>query len=399
MPVPRAVGPEHALPGAMMKTVVHTICAEDMFGPEKTVVNECLALEAAGWRSRIVNFSDRDDVPMTRKARSAGVRYECLRSAGKLDLAAIRQLAAQLRAEPGSVVHSHGYKADLHTLIAARLAGAPVLTTAHGWTSENAKVRLYQKIQAFLWRWFDLVICVSHSYRQLARAAGVSESRLRVVHNAVRSSYRVSDPDERARSRARLGLAEGETAVAVIGRLGIEKGHRLFVEAAAQLASRHPQARFLIIGEGAERAALETQVAAAGLEGIVRLLGHRDDLPAIYPGLSLLAISSLREGLPNVLLEAMLHGVPAVAMAVGGVPEVITHGQDGLLVTPGSLAEFVDATSRLLGDEPQRQAFGRAAGDKVRSQFLFEPRMEKMLALYEAALGAPMTAPKPSERS
>jgi len=369
-----------------MKTVIHTISAMDVFGPEKTVLNECLALEAAGWRARIVNLWDTEDVPMSHKARCAGARYEVLRTAGKFDIAAIRALARQLRVEPDVVVHSHGYKADLYTLLAARMAGVPVMTSAHGWTSENAKVRLYERLQAYLWRWFDRVVAVSQSYRALAQAAGVPERKLVVVHNAIRSNYQVPDAGQRRRSRALLGLADGDVAIAVIGRLGIEKGHRLFVEAAGRLAPRHGQAQFLIIGDGAERAALESQIAAAGLGDTVRLLGHRDDLPAIYPGLDLLGITSLREGLPNVLLEAMLHGVPAVAMAVGGVPEVISDGEDGLLVPPGSLDGFSEALSRLLSDASLRQRLGAAAVEKVRSMFLFDARMQKMLALYEAAV-------------
>lgn len=369
-----------------MKTVIHTISAMDVFGPEKTVLNECLALEAAGWRARIVNLWDTEDVPMSHKARCAGARYEVLRTAGKFDIAAIRALARQLRVEPDVVVHSHGYKADLYTLLAARMAGVPVMTSAHGWTSENEKVRLYERLQAYLWRWFDRVVAVSQSYRALAQAAGVPERKLVVVHNAIRSNYQVPDAGQRRRSRALLGLADGDVAIAVIGRLGIEKGHRLFVEAAGRLAPRHGQAQFLIIGDGAERAALESQIAAAGLGDTVRLLGHRDDLPAIYPGLDLLGITSLREGLPNVLLEAMLHGVPAVAMAVGGVPEVISDGEDGLLVPPGSLDGFSEALSRLLSDASLRQRLGAAAVEKVRSMFLFDARMQKMLALYEAAV-------------
>lgn len=369
-----------------MKTVIHTISAMDVFGPEKTVLNECLALEAAGWRARIVNLWESEDVPMSHKARSAGARYEVLRTAGKFDIAAIRALARQLRAEPDVVVHSHGYKADLYTLLAARMAGVPVMTSAHGWTSENAKVRLYERLQAYLWRWFDRVVAVSQSYRALAQAAGVPERKLVVVHNAIRSNYQVPDAGQRRRSRELLGLADGDVAIAVIGRLGIEKGHRLFVEAAGRLAPRHGQAQFLIIGDGAERAALESQIAAAGLGATVRLLGHRDDLPAIYPGLDMLAITSLREGLPNVLLEAMLHAVPAVAMAVGGVPEVISDGEDGLLVPPGSLDGFSEALSRLLSDASLRQRLGAAAVEKVRSMFLFDARMQKMLVLYQAAL-------------
>lgn len=373
------------------KTLIHVISAEDVFGPEKTVINECLALRGSDWQARIVNLWNTDDTPISRKVREAGIAYDCLPSNGKLDLGAIRALAALLAAQPDTVAHSHGYKADLYTLLAARRAKVTALTTAHGWTSENAKVRMYERLQAFLWRFFDQVICVSESYRRLARGAGVPARKLTVVHNAIRSTYQAQAGDARRRARAALGLAEDAQVVAIIGRLGIEKGHRLFVDAAARLRPKFPSARFLIAGEGAQRADIEAQVAQLGLQDTVRLLGHRNDLPAIYPALDVLAMASLREGLPNVLLEAMLHGVPGVAMAVGGIPEVITQGVDGLLVPPGDLGLFTEALSGLLADDTRRATMGRKAIGKVRDGFLFDARMKRMLEIYEAGLQRPHT--------
>jgi glycosyltransferase involved in cell wall biosynthesis len=381
-----------------VKTLIHIISADDVFGPEKTVINECLALRGSDWHARIINIWHTDDTPISRKLREAGIDHECLQSTGKLDLGAIRALAGQLAAQPGTVAHSHGYKADLYTLLAARRAKVTALTTAHGWTSENAKVRLYERLQAFLWRFFDRVVCVSQSYRQLAIAAGVPDRKITVVHNAIRSSYQAQGAQARSAARAALGLDDDAQVVAIIGRLGIEKGHRLFVDAAAQLAPRFPKARFLIAGEGAQRAEIEAQVAQLKLDGTVRLLGHRNDLPAIYPALDLLAMASLREGLPNVLLEAMLHGVPGVTMAVGGIPEVVSDGVDGLLVPPGDLPRFVESLASLLGDPVRRAAMGAAAIAKVRDGFLFDARMKRMVEIYEAGLVRP-GAPAPAAGS
>ncbi|MEO8152858.1 MAG: glycosyltransferase [Rhizobacter sp.] len=383
----------------MKKTLIHTISADDVFGPEKTVINECLALRGTDWNARIINFWNTDDTPISRKIREAGIEYECLTSSGKFDASAIRRLADRLKAQPATVAHSHGYKADLYTLLAARRAKVTALTTAHGWTSENFKVRLYERLQAFLWRWFDRVICVSHSYRLLAEASGVSPKKTTVVHNAIRSSYQAGGPEVRAAARAALGLQDRQVAIAIIGRLGIEKGHSLFVDAAAQLAPRFPQARFLIAGEGAQRPEIEAQIERLKLQGTVRLLGHRNDLPAIYPALDVLAMASLREGLPNVLLEAMLHGVPAVAMTVGGIPEVIDDKQDGLLVPPGDLPRFIDALAALLNDASLRQRLGAAAIVKVQQGFLFDARMKRMTEIYDAGVARPGAAANPAGAS
>lgn len=369
--------------------LIHTLSASDVFGPEKTVVNECVALRAAGWDCQIVNFWDTDAIPLVAKVRAAGIPFHTIASRRKFDIGAIRGFAQLLRAHGRPLVHSHGYKADLYSLLGARLARAPVMTTVHGWTSENAKVRLYEKLQAFLWRYFDRVVCVSESYRALAARAGTPAAKLLVVHNGIRETYQTdSDVVARDRARAKLGLAPGELAVACIGRLGIEKGHRQLLEAAAHALPTCPQARFLIIGEGAERAAIETGIHDLGLSGTVRLLGHRDDLPAIYPALDVLAITSLREGLPNVLLEAMLHGMAVIATAVGGIPEVVRDGYDGVLIPPGDGVAYARAMAALLADAPRRRRLGEQARATVRAGFLFERRMERMTALY-VSLAAP----------
>lgn len=367
--------------------LLHTISASDVFGPEKTVINECLALRDAGWTAGVINFWDTPDTPIADKMRAAGVDYQCFQTAGKLDLAAIRRLAGTLRRWGRPVVHSHGYKADLYTLLAAKWTRTPVLTTVHGWTSENPRVRLYEKLQARLWRYFDKVVCVSESYRQVAENTGTPARRLVVVHNGIRSAYRAAQAPQEARARARalLGLNEHQPVVAIVGRLSVEKDHKLFVDAAARLRGEFPGGRFLVVGEGEQRETLAQQIHALGLQQQVLLLGHRNDVPALYPAFDLLAITSQREGLPNVLLEAMLHGIPAVSTAVGGVPEVIEHGRNGWLVQPGHLAELVTGIATLWRDGPRRLQMAQAAVDTVRQRFLFDSRMQRMIDLYRGA--------------
>jgi len=365
-------------------TVLHTISAFDVFGPEKTVINECLALRDAGWESAIVNFWDAEETPIARKIASAGVRYCCIPSHGKLDRRAVAALRKLIGTRSGLVVHSHGYKADLYSLIAARQEHRPVVTTVHGWTSENLKVRLYERVQAMAWRFFDRVICVSESYRKVARQRGVPEARLVRVPNGIKPAY-ASPIEEREREslRAALGIAPGDTVVAIIGRLGIEKGHGLFIEGARRILASGAKAVFLIIGEGAERARIEGLIEADGLGGRVKLLGHRDDVARLYKVIDILAICSVREGLPNVLLEAMLNAVPAVATAVGGIPEVVQSGVNGVLAAPGDDEGYVRALAGLVSDSGGRAALGHAARETIMRDYLFERRMERIMAIYE----------------
>ena len=368
--------------------VVHTISAFEVFGPEKTVINECLALREAGWSSTVVNFWDEEETPIAGKVSAAGIPYVCIPSRGKLDWRAVGALRELLGRRSGVVVHSHGYKADLYSLIAVRRPRRPVVTTVHGWTSENLKVRLYERLQAMAWRFFDRVICVSESYRTVARARGVPEDRLVRVPNGIKPAYATPlDPRERDELRVTLGIAPRDTVVAIIGRLGIEKGHGLFVEGARRVLASGTEATFLIIGEGAERPRIEGLIGAAGLGGRVKLLGHRDDVARLYQVIDILAICSVREGLPNVLLEAMLNGVPAVATAVGGIPEVVQSGVNGVLAAPGDDEGYIRALAGLISDAHARTALGRAARETIMHEYLFERRMERVMAIYRE-LGA-----------
>lgn len=369
----------------MTGTVVHVVSAEDAFGPEKTVINECLALSDTGWRAEIVNLWPTDDTPFVRKARDAGISTRCIASRRALDVPAMRALAGVLR-RSNTIAHSHGYKADLYTLLVGRWAGIPCVTTIHGWTSENYKVRMYEGFQARSWRFFDRVIAVSESYSRIAIEYGVSRERLRVVRNAIKTNYAGSGSEDRNTARRELGFGADAIVVAVVGRLGIEKGHRLLLEAAAVAFQSEPRATLAIIGDGDQRAALEDLVGTLGLMDRAVFLGHRNDLPRLYPGIDILAITSLREGLPNVLLEAMLHGIPAVAMDVGGIPEVIADDVNGLLVPAGDVSKYIVALRRAIGSPVLRQHLGAAARIRVRSDFLFERRMQQMTEIYDQLL-------------
>ena len=365
--------------------LVKVISARDVFGPEKTVIEECRVLGASGWDCLLVNLWDDADIPLTAKVAAAGVPYLRLPSRWKFDWRAVRTLRDLLRVGPGTVAHAHGFKADVYVLWAGRQARVPIVSTVHGWTSENLKVRAYEWLQERLWRFYDRVICVSDSYRKIAARAGVPEERLTVIRNGIRAAYSLSDAGGEARTEARrrLALQEGEMAVAIIGRLSVEKGHGRFLEIAQRIRAQVPLARFVIIGEGPERGVIEKAIQERGLADVVRLLGHRDDVRELYPGLDVLAITSDREGLPNVLLEAMLGRVPAVCMSVGGIPEVVRHEVDGLLVPPGDVGAFAAALSSLLTDPARRAALGREARTRIEQDFLFDARMKKVAALYD----------------
>jgi glycosyltransferase involved in cell wall biosynthesis len=149
-----------------------------------------------------------------------------------------------------------------------------------------------------------------------------------------------------------------------VAKLSPVKGHRHFLEAAASVSRAYGDVRFLVVGDGPERARLERTAGELGISGKVRFLGVRDDVPAVLKLMDVLVLSSLSEGSPNVVLEGMASGVPIVGTRVGGVPELVEDGVSGLLVDPGDVPAMSNAVLALLTD-PDR---ARAMGEKGRTR-------------------------------
>jgi glycosyltransferase involved in cell wall biosynthesis len=171
-----------------------------------------------------------------------------------------------------------------------------------------------------------------------------------------------------ARSNARrlLGLGVDDLVVGTVGNFTAKKDHRTLLTAIASLVTRRPDVRLVLVGIGPLESELRAQVRDAGLEGMVLFTGLRDDVYALLPGFDVFALSSRHEGLPIALLEAMATGVPCVATSVGGIPEVVTDGIEGVLVEPGHAGELAAALEKVLTDATFARTLATAAQLRAR---------------------------------
>jgi len=283
----------------------------------------------------------------------------------------VRELADRFRSF--DAVLCHGYKANLLGRVAARRVGIPAVAVSRGWTGENRKVRAYEWLDRRHLRWMDHVVAVSDGQADKVRRAGVPASRLTVIRNSARlKAFASVDASYRERLH---GYFPGDAAVRVVaaaGRLSPEKGFTLFVDAAKTIIDAFPAARFVLFGEGAERAAIESRIRELGLGGKFVLAGFRGDLDAFLPWADVMVQTSFTEGMPNVLLEASAAGVPSVATAVGGSAEVVADGETGILVKSGDVDAVAAGVLSLLRDDDRRGRFGKAARQKMRDEFTFE---------------------------
>jgi len=284
------------------------------------------------------------------------------------------------------VVHTHLIGANVLAAPLAALYQVPVRFT-HDQTHDD--VRDY----SFLHRWLDTlanrlnhhVIAVSSSIRTfLCRKERIPADKISVIYNSVdleRFSPK-GDPRGRQEGRKRWGLPADALIVGGVGRLHYQKNFPLFLEVAAEVCNRLPQALFVIAGEGPERAHLEEMSQRLGIASRVRFLGFVKDMPELYQSLDLLLLTSHFEGTPLTVLEAMAMGVPVVASQVDGVAEVLEDGHDGLLVPPGHRDLFVQGICRVLQDQQLWQKLSRAGQEKARHHFSAEAMVRQVEKLY-----------------
>lgn len=361
--------------------IVHLTASAFLGGPERQMLGLAAALPAE-YASTFLSFSEGGRCrPFLAAARTAGFDAAELAHDTPNLRAAVRELAAFLRGNFTDVLVTHGYKSNLLGRPAARQAGVPIVSVSRGWTGENLKVWCYETVDRVHLRLMDRVVCVSAGQADRVRRFGVPPERVRVIRNAARLRA-FSHPDTAKRAALRELAGGGGPIILGAGRLSPEKGFAVLVEAAGHLVRQQPAARLVVCGDGPDRAMLERRVAACGLRDRVRFPGFRSDLDGLLPWADVVVLPSLTEGLPNVALEAAAAGVPVVATAVGGTPEVVLNGQTGFLVPANDPVSLAARLGDLLRHADWARAFGAAARRRVEQHFSFEGQARAYQALF-----------------
>ena len=304
------------------------------------------------------------------------------------------RLARDVRRDGIDIVHAHGFYANGFAVPAGRLARAPVVLASIRDTRENMTParRRFEKAVCGL---ADGVVVNAEAIRRLLLAEGYDPAKVAVIHNGL--DLAAFDREPRAPAlRQELGLEADAPLVGVLGRLAPHKGVEYFLEAAAELAPRHPRVRFLVVGDSADagtgssayRRALERRTEDLGLARRVVFTGFRKDVPAIARELAVSVLTSFVEGLSNVLLESMAAGVPVVATAVSGNPELIQDGENGLLVPAGDAPALARAVDRILADPQLARRLGQAGRQRVERDFTLERLTRDTERLYADVLAA-----------
>jgi glycosyltransferase involved in cell wall biosynthesis len=344
-------------------------------GPDKTILNSPRFLAAAGYKNLCAYMHPPGDPGfryLRQKARAWQAPLLSVPDAGPLDWSVIPRLLEICRRERVAIWHGHDYKSNALGIILQRFWPMRLVTTVHGWVKHTRRTPLYYKIDKLCLRHYDTVICVSEDLHEECLASGVPLGRCVLVENGI-------DLDAYTR---KLSLEQAKRSLHLAP-------DQFVIRAVDQLIRGGLDVQLLLVGDGDQKDALQALIAELGRANRIRLFGYRPDATEIYQAMDVFALSSHREGLPNVLLEAMALEVPVVATRIAGIPRVIQDGQNGLLVDPGASAGLAQALARLLGDAELRARLRQAGRRTVEARYSFAARMHKVGALYDELLNRP----------
>jgi glycosyltransferase involved in cell wall biosynthesis len=357
-------------------TILHVTAPAAVGGLERVVETLATGHARTGHHVHVAAVIGPDDPEpgLAAAVRVAGATAHVFRvgSRGYLaERAFVRDLCRRYRPD---VVHTHGFRSDVVDGGVARRLGIPIVTTVHGFTRNRGRGSLYEWLQRRSFNRFDAVVAVSAAQTSELQAAGVPASRLTVVRNAWSGA---DDRFDRAAARAALSIPLDQPHLGWVGRLSPEKGADLFLEALARCPDESLHAS--IIGDGRLRAALEVQAKTLGIAGRVRFCGQLKDAHRYFAAFDVFVMSSHTEGAPIVLFEAFAAGVPVVATAVGGIPEIAGRGE-ATLVRAHDPQALADAIAALLAD-PARAAM---QVERARLTLRSDYSADRWLATYEA---------------
>ena len=289
-----------------------------LFGADRMVLSLNEGLRQLGARSRLLSINNYriDRQLLHESGLRAGQDAVLLPCRGRLDMRTVAALATQIDQYKTDVLHVHDYKSAFYAWLATRRRqSVKLVATLHGWIDSTQALRLYNALEISLLRRFDKLVVVSNPQFERLSRAGIPQSRIRQIDNGIILG-RDRSPVQ-AGLHAELGLEGASRVFAAVGRLSQEKNLSLLVDAFASVVAADPGAHLLLVGDGPELQALKARVAQQGLQGTVHFAGIRSDMDQVYGLIDCLALPSLSEGMPLVVLEAMSREIPVIASSVG----------------------------------------------------------------------------------
>lgn len=326
--------------------ILHVIDSEGFYGAETVIINLAMEQKKIGLKPKILNLRYCDPVGQSLESESTkmGIDFFVIPLRFGFNIIGAFRIVQFAIANGFEIIHSHGYKSNiLLGLMPKMIRKLPMITTLHGWTSTKrfSKIWFYEQLDLISLKFIDSVVLVNQNMLTLPMLKKYKLNNLSVINNGIpRINFNNSDQpmDDKL-----LSFCKHPFVIGSVGRLSKEKGFEYLIESLHTLVQEGIDVRLIIIGEGPERDSLEAMVEQLCLKERVLMPGYLQYARNYIPFFKIFVISSLTEGLPITLLEAMQARVPIVATKVGGLPGVLQNGKAGILIDPCNVKSLVDA--------------------------------------------------------
>ncbi|OGS38847.1 MAG: hypothetical protein A2506_09395 [Elusimicrobia bacterium RIFOXYD12_FULL_66_9] len=380
----------------MRLKVVHVVTRLDLGGAQQNTLHTVRSLDPKRFDAALVcgegGYLD-EEVRGDEGLRTVFIDSLVREVSPLRDLLAMLEMRRLFSIERPVIVHTHSSKAGILGRLAATLAGVPIIVhTYHGFGFHDRQNPIAKSVYVLLERLCALAttrtIFVSHANQDYAARHGIRGAAEGVI---IRSGVRLSDfpaKVDAAALKTAAGIGMHKPVVVSIGNLKPQKNAGDFIAAAAKAAERVPDAHFVFLGEGPQRPRLEAKAFALGLHSRFHFLGWRRDGEQWLAAADVFALTSLWEGLPRSLVEAMKTGLPSVCYATDGVGDILKDGDNGFLIEPGDIAAFAERLVSLLTDEGLRRRLGAAAAASIGPEFDIDGMVRSQESLYESLVAA-----------
>lgn len=358
-------------------------------GPEKTIFNTPRFMNPYGYPTLCAYMHPPGDPGfdvLTKRAEKLGCTLISVPDNGFWDFSVKRRMLELCRENNVTIWHAHDYKSNLLGLWVRRRHPMKLVTTVHGWVNHTWKTPLYYFLDRWSLRHYDHVICVSHDLYDECIRRGVRKENCTLIENAI-DAKQFSRTISVEKAKAALEFPPDRVVIGACGRLSAEKNFSGLVRVTAALLEKGLPLELYVIGEGPHHAHLDDVVRESGQQDHIHLLGFRDDLAALYQAMDIFVLSSSREGLPNVVLEAMAYELPVLSTRVAGVPHLITNGYNGVLVNIGDADELTRMLEMLALEPDYRRMIGENARATIVRSYNLGARMKKVRDVYDRLLG------------
>ncbi|MCP3928430.1 MAG: glycosyltransferase [Bacteroidetes bacterium] len=371
--------------------ILHLIDSGGMYGAEVMLLSLVSAQVKIGLEPVIGSIRKKGigDKPIEIEARKLGLDVKVFEMRTGPNFFGIWEIIKFARQNNFDLFHSHGYKTNIMLgFMPSFVRGLPLITTLHGWTSAGSwnKMRINEELDAFSLCFVDRIVLVNQGMLDDKKVQKLPEQKIRVINNGIgfddNPGIEHCYLEESLKADLKVFCSQGKV-IASIGRLSHEKGFNYLVEAVRILRDEKKEdVRLLLIGEGRQRRTLEMQAKECGLSEYFFITGYIKNARALLGMVDCYVISSLTEGLPITLLEAMASGTPVVATEVGGIPHVIEHRQDAMLVPANNSKAIANVVYELLHKPEFTAELTARAEKKVKSRYTSTIMAEKYSELY-----------------